>query len=80
MSEYILSDDENNLSAVGTNRAGAEKVFKYVAVRSLFGCKDCVFVAYGIYKNECHYPDKNAMACASSQRKDKRHIIWMHQH
>lgn len=80
MSEYLLSDDQNSLSAVGQTRAGADKVFRYKAVRSMFGCKDCAFVAYGIYKNECHYPDKNAMACASSQRTDKRFIIWVHQH
>ena len=58
MSEYLLSDDQNNLSAVGQTRAGADKVFRYKAVRAMFGCKDC----------------------ASSQRIDKRFIIWVHQH
>ena len=80
MNEYKLSDDQNSLSVVGTNRAGAEKVFKYIATPAGFGCKWCVFLSEGVYKNECSYPDKKAMACSPAQRTDKRAIIWVHQH
>lgn len=80
MSEYKLSDDQNSLSVVGTNRAGADKVFKYKATQAGFGCKWCEFLSEGIYKNNCSYPDKKAMACSPAQRTDKRAIIWVHQH
>lgn len=80
MSEYILSDDQNSLSVVDTNRAGADKVFKYKATQAGFGCKWFEFLSEGIYKNNCSYPDKKAMACSPAQRTDKRAIIWVHQH
>ena len=80
MSEYLLSDDENSLSAVGTNRAGAEKVFRYAATPAGFGCKWCVFLSEGIYKNECNHPSKSSSACGPKQRKDGRSIIWVHVH
>ena len=80
MSEYLLSDDENSLAVVGTNRAGADKVFKYKATQAGFGCKWCEFFSEGVYKNNCSYPDKKAMVCGSKQRKDGRAIIWVHEH
>jgi len=50
--------------------------YVYKAEQSMFGCKGCGFLYDGIYENKCTLKPKQVTYCSSSQRNDKRFIVW----